>query len=155
VGEISYPLALRYAALLCLVESSIVLLATFVAFGFPNSAGELRLLALFLGAATVIRLLCNSPVTAAAFVRAAPWLQRGTRMRTALLNASVYLAGLAAVALPAVASGVSLSEIPPLYFGFVGACLASPFILWSVYPFGRYRSLAEHAAQQGAAADRA
>ena len=132
----TFPRVLRYAALLCIAESFLVT-AALLPFGWPPSAGDARLLVIFLGAATVVRLLCNTPVTTIAFLRATPWIRSGRRTRIALLNASVYAAGLLLLVLPALAFGlVTPTEIPPIYPLFFGACLVSPFMPRPRPPFG-------------------
>ena len=143
----NYRRTLRYAAVLCLLESGFLGAGLLIAVGVPSSRGVARVTLVIVGLVTAVRLLLNVPATTVVFLRATSWLKRGGRARVSILNAAVYSGGLFAAVLPAVAfGGVRPTEIPAGFLWLIAACLASPFAPGLRSPFSSSLSAARHAA---------
>jgi len=130
--EISFARCLLYASILSLVESAILSLPLALWDGISN-IDEARVVAVFLGAITLVSLLVKSPSLAGTLVLARRWLQPESRSRLSLLNTGVYVFLILAVLVPAVFVDPSV-ELPPGFYLYGLACLVSPQIPWIRLP---------------------
>jgi hypothetical protein len=118
----------RYALVLCLVESSLVSVAllAWLSATTPGGLGSLRLLAVFVGAATVTRLLINVPLNALCMSGFMAHFERANRLAIAGVNTLVYVLLVA----PMFLFGDGASRVPLIFVYFGVACLVSPMIPW-------------------------
>jgi len=126
---------LRYALTLSVTESLLVTLVLLLVGGGISGVDELRLYVLFLGVATLLRVLINVPLAAFCMAGVAARSGGANRIAIAVVNCAVYCGLIAPMF---VLSRVG-TELPLGFVLFAVACLVSPFIPWIKPPYSAER----------------
>jgi hypothetical protein len=125
----------RYALLLSLVESVMVSVALLWFGAGPTGSDTLRLFLLFVGAATLLRILINVPLVALSISGVAAWTDGANRLSIAGVNFAVYIA----LVVPLFLLSGEGAEVTRGFLLFGVACLVSPLIPWIEPPGQRTR----------------